>query len=72
MPSFEEDIKPLFREYDRENMTYSFDLWNYADVKDHADDILDRLEEGDMPCDGPWPDEQIALFRSWMDDGMEE
>jgi hypothetical protein len=72
MPSFESDIKPLFREYDRENMTYSFDLWKYEDVKDHADDILDRLEEGDMPCDGPWPDEQIALFRSWMDDGMGE
>lgn len=71
MPSFEQDIKPLFREYDRENMTYSFDLWKYEDVKDHADDILDRLEEGDMPCDGPWPDEHIALFRSWMDAGMD-
>lgn len=72
MPSFQQDIKPLFREYDRENMTYSFDLWSYQDVKEHADDILDRLEEGDMPCDGPWPDEQIATFRAWMDDGMEE
>ena len=72
MPSFEQDIKPLFREYDRDNMTYSFDLWSYDDVRDHADDILDRLEEGDMPPDRPWPDEHIALFRSWMDDGMEE
>ncbi len=72
MPSFEQDIKPLFREYDRENMTYSFDLWNYEDVRDHADDILDRLEEGDMPCDGPWPDGQIETFRAWMDQGMEE
>lgn len=71
MPSFEQDIKPLFREYDRENMSYSFDLWSYEDVKGHADDILDRLEEGDMPCDSPWPDEQIATFRAWMDDGME-
>lgn len=71
MPSFEQDIKPLFREYDRENMTYSFDLWKYEDVKDHADDILDRLEEGDMPCDAPWADDQIALFRAWMDDGMD-
>jgi hypothetical protein len=72
MPSFEQDVKPLFREYDRENMTYSFDLWKYEDVKNHADEILDRLEEGDMPCDAPWSDEHIALFRSWMDDGMEE
>lgn len=71
MPSFEQDIKPLFREYDRENMTYSFDLWSYDDVKDHADEILDRLEEGDMPPDQPWADEQIAAFRAWMDAGME-
>lgn len=72
MPSFQQDIKPLFREYDRENMTYSFDLWKYEDVKDHADDILDRLEEGDMPCDAPWSDDHIALFRAWMDAGMDE
>ena len=71
MPSFESDIQPLFREYDRENMTYSFDLWSYDDVKEHADEILDRLEEGDMPCDAPWPEEQIGLFRSWMDEGMD-
>ncbi|MBO0703041.1 MAG: hypothetical protein J2P38_08925 [Candidatus Dormibacteraeota bacterium] len=70
MPSFEQDIKPLFREYDRENMTYSFDLWSYEDVKEHADDILDRLEEGDMPCDAPWPDAQIDTFRAWIDGGM--
>jgi hypothetical protein len=71
MPSFQSDIRPLFREYDRENMDYSFDLWEYDDVKDHADDILDRLEEGDMPCDAPWPEERIALFRQWMEEGME-
>ena len=71
MPSFQTDIRPLFREYDRENMDYSFDLWEYDDVKDNADDILDRLEEGDMPCDAPWPEERIALFRQWVDEGME-
>jgi hypothetical protein len=71
MPSFQSDIRPLFREYDRENMDYSFDLWEYDDVKDNADDILDRLEEGDMPCDAPWPEERIALFRQWMEEGME-
>ncbi|MGH7910825.1 MAG: hypothetical protein ACREOV_03810 [Candidatus Dormibacteraceae bacterium] len=71
MASFETDIRPLFREHDRESMTYSFDLWKYEDVKDRADDILDRLEEGDMPCDRPWSDEQIAAFRAWVDGGME-
>ena len=71
MPSFQSDIRPLFREYDRENMDYSFDLWEYDDVKENADDILDRLEEGDMPCDAPWPEERIATFRQWMEEGME-
>jgi hypothetical protein len=71
MPSFQTDIRPLFREYDRENMDYSFDLWEYDDVKDNADDILDRLEEGDMPCDAPWSEERIALFRQWVEEGME-
>jgi hypothetical protein len=71
MPSFQTDIRPLFREYDRENMDYSFDLWEYDDVKENADDILDRLEEGDMPCDAPWPEERITLFRQWVEEGME-
>jgi hypothetical protein len=38
-------------------------------VKENSDAILERLEEGDMPCDGEWPEEQIALFRSWIDGG---
>ena len=71
MPSFEKDIKPLFREFDREQMEYSFDLWKYDDVKENSEAIVERLEEGDMPCDEPWPQEQIDLFKSWVDEGME-
>jgi hypothetical protein len=26
---------------------------------------FERLREGTMPCDGGWPDEQVALFESW-------
>ena len=33
-------------------------------------DILERLEEGTMPCDGEWPEEQIAQFRHWVEAGM--
>jgi hypothetical protein len=66
---FEEDIKPLFRQTDRERMEWAFDLWDYESVKENSDPILERLEEGDMPCDGEWPEEQIALFRSWIDGG---
>jgi hypothetical protein len=67
---FESDIKPLFRESDQKRMEFAFDLWSYEDVKDNADAILERLEEGDMPCDGAWPDEQVARFRSWVQGGM--
>ena len=68
---FEDDIKPLFREKDHQRMAFAFDLWSYEDVKENADAILERLEEGDMPCDGPWADEQVATFRSWIQSGME-
>lgn len=69
MPSFAHDIRPLFRDKDVEEMQFAFDLGNYDDVKDNAQAILDRLADGSMPCDTPWPQDQIALFRQWMDDG---
>jgi len=68
--SFESDIRPLFRDKDRERMEFAFDLWSYDDVKENADGILERLDEGSMPCDGAWPDDQVALFRRWVESGM--
>ena len=68
-PSFENDIKPLFRESDRAAMLAVFDLWSYDDVAENADAILERLRNGTMPCDGAWPDEQVAVFESWVEDG---
>jgi hypothetical protein len=68
---YEDHIKPLFREKDHQRMAFAFDLWSYEDVKENADAILERLEEGDMPCDGEWPADQIATFRSWIQSGME-
>jgi hypothetical protein len=67
---FEQHIKPLFRERDRKSMRFAFDLWSYADVKANAEGILERLQDGSMPCDGAWPDEQIAAFRRWTESGM--
>jgi Ferritin-like len=66
---FEEDVKPLFRDRDRDSMRFAFDLWSLDDVSTHADAILDRLEAGTMPCDGAWPAERIAAFRRWIDAG---
>jgi hypothetical protein len=67
--SFEAQVKPLFRERDRESMQRAFDLWSYDDVSQHADAILGRLQEGTMPCDGSWPQAQVDLFRRWAESG---
>ena len=67
--SFERQIKPLFRDGDRQSMKWAFDLWSHDDVVRNSDAILDRLRGGTMPCDGAWPDEQIAVFQEWVEAG---
>jgi hypothetical protein len=67
--SFASDIKPLFRESDREAMHAAFDLWSVADVRAHGEAIVARLRDGSMPCDGPWPQDQVALFDRWLIQG---
>jgi hypothetical protein len=69
VPSFTTDIRPLFRDEDVDEMRFAFDLSQYDEVKSNAASIYERLAEGSMPCDGAWPDERIALFRQWMDEG---
>ena len=66
---FETDIKPLFRERDRQAMQSRFDLWSYDDVNRHAEVILTRLGDGTMSCDGAWPPAQIDLFQRWVEGG---
>ena len=70
--SFERDVRPLFRERDRGTMlgVAKFDLWKRDDVAEHSQDILKRLEDGSMPCDQAWPDEQVAVFRRWVEAEM--
>jgi len=70
--SFAADIKPLFRIDDRRSMIDTFDLWDLASVRAHSAEILDRLEDGSMPCDGPWSDGQVALLRRWVLAGCPE
>jgi hypothetical protein len=53
--SFVQDIKPLFRERDRESMPSQFDPWSYEDVAARSDAILARLRDervGPYPLDG--------------------
>ena len=71
---FNEDIKRLFR--DDPDVTSmiaqaNLNLHSYVDVKAHADKILRRLRLN-MPCDGLWPDADIAKFEKWKNDGLLE
>jgi hypothetical protein len=67
--SFAADIRPLFRPDDAEAMSWAFDLHSYEDVRENAAAIYERLSDGSMPCDEPWPAEQVQLFRNWIDEG---
>ncbi|HEV8221248.1 MAG TPA: CDGSH iron-sulfur domain-containing protein, partial [Streptosporangiaceae bacterium] len=67
--SFAAHIKPLFRSRDRQAMSFAFDLWSANDVRTHAEEILARLDDGTMPCDGTWPAAQIDVFRRWTQTG---
>ena len=66
-PSFEADIKPLFRESDRSAMLAVFDLWSFDDVKANKGKILGAVRAGSMPCDAAWPEEQVDLLQRWVD-----
>ena len=68
-PSFERDIKPLFRAKDRDSMLKAFDLFDYGDVVEHADAIVGALRSGRKPCDGAWPDSQVDRLQQWIDQG---
>jgi hypothetical protein len=70
-PSFDNDIKPLFRESDRSAMLSRFDLWSFDDVRNNADAILASVSNGVMPCDGKWPDEKVGLFQRWVESGAQ-
>ena len=67
--SFEADVKPLFRERDQRSMAFMFDLSAFEDVSEHADDILERVRDGSMPCDGDWTPAKVDLFERWIAGG---
>jgi CDGSH-type Zn-finger protein/truncated hemoglobin YjbI len=69
--SFAAHVKPLFRERDRQSMSFAFDLWSRDDDQTHAADILTRLDNGTMPCDGAWPAEKVDVFRRWTESGFQ-
>lgn len=69
--SFANDIRRLFRDTDVETMKdFGLDLSSYEQVKEKAPEIYAAVEDGSMPCDEPWPKNDVALFKRWMDEGM--
>jgi hypothetical protein len=52
-------------------MSGMIDLKSYDEVRLNAEGIYVRLADKSMPADAsaPWPDEWIALFRRWIDEG---
>jgi hypothetical protein len=69
--SFEQHVKPLFRERDRNSMKFAFDLWSHDDASQHADAILERLRAGTMPCDGAWTEAKVDVFQRWTASGRQ-
>jgi hypothetical protein len=67
--SFAAHVKPLFRERDRQSMSFALDLWSHQDVRAHAAGTLARLRDGSMPCDRAWPAAKIDVFARWLDTG---
>ena len=72
VPTFDSDIKPLFRESDRDAMIRAFDLWSFADVMANAEAILGAVRSGSMPCDMEWPEDRVELLQRWIDGGTRE
>jgi hypothetical protein len=71
-PTFDADVKPLFREKDRDAMLHRFDLWSLEDVRANAVPILGAVRAGSMPCDGGWDASKVDVFERWANNGMSE
>jgi hypothetical protein len=84
MPSWESDIKQLFRQKDIDHMNDPnqvgpsgvIDLSSYDDVKAHADDILQSVTGETIlmppPPDAPWTPDMINTFQAWKNAGFPE
>jgi len=70
---YSKDIRPLFRDepdvacMDRRGVHLSDAEWMCNAT--HAQRVYDKLSSGEMPPDGAWPPDNVALFKQWMDEG---
>ena len=71
--SFANDIRPLFRQLDRDSMIpFGLDLHSCRDVKMNFDEIYRRLSDGSMPCDTEWSQDEIHILKVWYQSGAFE
>jgi hypothetical protein len=73
--SYAVDIKPLFSQSQRDCMLQrrKWDLFDYDAVKKKARAIYVAVQDGSMPQppETRWPEDRVALFKKWMDEGCQ-
>lgn len=71
--TFNNDILPIFFKW-KSQMIWRLDLTDYETVKINAGMIYGQISNGLMPPApyGSLPQDQVALFKQWMDDGCPE
>lgn len=71
--TWEGGVKNFFTARDAEHMLpFGFDLSVYGDVLNNLDRISGVIESKFMPPGGGWPDDQIACFVKWKNEGAPE
>jgi hypothetical protein len=71
MTSFADDIRPLFIQEDIEHMLgvdRTLNLGDYDAVKARANDIYRQVSFRNMPPGRPWAQDQVDMFKKWMDE----
>jgi twitching motility protein PilT len=68
--SFERDIKPLFGETERAALAWQFDVWDYDTFRANAWDVITKIERREVPFENGWPEERVAMLRSWLREGL--
>jgi hypothetical protein len=76
--SFKTDILPLFTSMDIEHMTgmgVSLDDYSYMSEPANASGVYKQVSTGSMPPSAsgeqPWSQDEVQLFKAWMDGGYQ-
>jgi hypothetical protein len=76
--SFKTDILPMFTGVDIEHMSYAgvlLDDYAYMSEPANAESVYEQVAAGSMPPgdsgEQPWSQDQVRLFKGWMDGGRQ-